>query len=234
MNRRGCLILFVTLALIVATAGVVWRFKASQRLGSPGVKVQVVAGGRQEVFLPEKVLDYKSQKSEMPPEVLEMLPRDTTYGLRVYEAADGFAVQLYVVLMGADRSSIHKPQICLPSRGLTIDRTEVVNVPVTQPLPYDLPVVKLTLGNIPAAGRQTPLHGLFVYWFVADGELSADESGLQRMWAGAWHLLRTGELQRWAYVGCFTVCEPGAEDKTFERVREIIAAVVPQFQLGKK
>ncbi len=236
MNRQLGLMLFVTLALIIATACVVSRIKASQRLGAPGVKLERAANGHQEVYLPEQVLNLTSRKLEMPPAVLEMLPQDTTYGQRVYEVTNEFWLQMYVVLMGADRSSIHKPQICLPSRGLTIDRTEVASVLVTQPFRYDLPVVKLTLGNIPMTGRASPLHGLFVYWFVADGELSADESGLRRMLAGAWHLLRTGELQRWAYVGCFTICEPGEEEKTFDRVREIIAAAVPQFQLatGKK
>jgi hypothetical protein len=39
-------------------------------------------------------------------------------------------------------------------------------------------------------------------------------------------------LQRWAYVACFAVCDPGQEDATFERVRKWIAEAVPQFQLA--
>jgi hypothetical protein len=45
------------------------------------------------------------------------------------------------------------------------------------------------------------------------------------------HQIRTGELQRWAYVSWFTVCEPGKEDATFARIKPLIAAAVTKFQL---
>jgi hypothetical protein len=51
------------------------------------------------------------------------------------------------------------------------------------------------------------------------------------MWQMAKHLLRTGELQRWAYVSVFAVCAPGQEDAAFERIKRFIAAAVPEFQL---
>jgi hypothetical protein len=43
--------------------------------------------------------------------------------------------------------------------------------------------------------------------------------------------LRTGVLQRWAYVTCFSVCQPGQEEATFNRMKEFLAAAVPEFQL---
>ena len=56
----------------------------------------------------------------------------------------------------------------------------------------------------------------------------------QRLWWLARDLLRTGVLQRWAYVSCFTVCIPGQEEAVFERVKRLIAASVPEFQLPPK
>ena len=41
----------------------------------------------------------------------------------------------------------------------------------------------------------------------------------------------TGVLQRWAYISYFTVCAPGEEDATFERMEKLIAASVPEYQL---
>jgi hypothetical protein len=70
---------------------------------------------------------------------------------------------------------------------------------------------------------------VFVYWFVADGELTATHS--DRMWWMARDMLKNGVLQRWAYVICFAPCEVGAEDATFERLTDFIAATVPEFQL---
>ena len=45
------------------------------------------------------------------------------------------------------------------------------------------------------------------------------------------HLVRTGELQRWAYVSYFSVCLPGQEAAVLERMRRLIAAGVPEFQI---
>jgi hypothetical protein len=41
-------------------------------------------------------------------------------------------------------------------------------------------------------------------------------------------------LQRWAYVSYFAVYEPGQEDAAFERVKKLIMASVPEFQLAPK
>jgi hypothetical protein len=63
---------------------------------------------------------------------------------------------------------------------------------------------------------------------VADREQTTDN--FQRMWWLARDLLRTGVLQRWAYVSYFSVCAPGQEDAAFERMNKLIAASVPEFQ----
>jgi hypothetical protein len=84
------------------------------------------------------------------------------------------------------------------------------------------------------SGQPVTVRGVYVYWFVADGALSGDMSGRERMWWMAKHLLQTGELQRWAYVSCLAVCLPGQEDATFERVKKFIAASVPEFQMTPK
>ncbi len=76
------------------------------------------------------------------------------------------------------------------------------------------------------------MRGLYVYWFVADGAVTAHRS--QRLWWMARELLQTGTLQRWAYVSCFAQCLPGEEDKTFVRMKEFLAEAVPQFQRGSQ
>jgi hypothetical protein len=66
---------------------------------------------------------------------------------------------------------------------------------------------------------------------VADNLLSAGASGFERMWWMARERLRTGVLQRWAYVSYFAPCAPGQEDATFERMKKLITSTVPGFQL---
>ena len=52
------------------------------------------------------------------------------------------------------------------------------------------------------------------------------------MWSIAKDLLTTGVMQRWAYVICFTVCPLGQEDAAYDRLKDFIAASVPEFQLA--
>ena len=64
---------------------------------------------------------------------------------------------------------------------------------------------------------------------MADNEQTADH-WTRILWL-ARDLLRHGVLQRWAYVSYFTICYPGQEEATFERMQKLITASVPEFQL---
>src|SRR5262249_12296320 len=137
-------------------------------------------------------------------------------------------------LMGTDRTSIHKPQYCLDSQGWIVDqsKSETAVIPVERPYPYDLKVMKLTatkefVGN---DGKRFKLTGLYAYWFVAENELTPYHG--ERMWWMARDLIKSGVLQRWAYVSYFTYCVPGTEQPAFNRLSEFIAASVPEFQLA--
>jgi hypothetical protein len=243
MSKQKIVLLVVTLALIGTAAAVLNHLKANQRLGAPGVKTTPQQGNRLnvEVLLPEIVLNYTSTNVPQHEVVTNVLPADTSYGQRIYLQPNTHwlnQLTMNVVLMGTDRTSIHKPQFCLEGQGWRIDasQTAELTIPVAQPQPYELPVVKLvaTREFTDGQGHALTLRGLYVYWFVADGALSGDKSGGERMWGMAKHLLQTGELQRWAYVSCFAICQPGQEEATYERVKQFIAASVPEFQLTPK
>jgi len=45
------------------------------------------------------------------------------------------------------------------------------------------------------------------------------------------HQIFHGVVQRWAYVSYFTVCPPGGEEAAFARMKGLITASVPAFQL---
>jgi hypothetical protein len=236
MNKQKWIAFAVTLMLIAGSAGFLRYLKANQKLGTPGVKVvQASTLNGFEVPLPERVLDYTSKPDGASKDELAALPKDTTFGRRRYLANDGLGVKetlVTVVLMGRDRTSIHKPQFCLPGQGWTIRRTETSNVRMSKPHPYDLPVMKLTTSGTgtTTGGQRVNLGGVFLYWFVADNELT--QHHWERMWWMARDLIRTGVLQRWAYVTVFSPCYPGEEDATFERMKRLISASVPEFQLA--
>jgi hypothetical protein len=235
MNRQKWVIFGAALVLMAGGVALLGHLRSHQRLGMPGVKTTPIAGGANlHVLLPEHVLDYDSAEVEIAEIVTNTLPRDTSFGQRLYKAPDGFEILANVVLMGKDRTSLHKPQFCLQGQGWNVDQnaSHSTTIAVKKPVSYDLPVVKLIATKEDSVdGKRVLARGVYVYWYVADGALSASTSGFQRMWWMTWNLLRTGVLQRWAYVSYFAACSPGQEDAAFERIKQLIAASVPEFQL---
>jgi hypothetical protein len=227
MNKSKWILTAAILSMIVATAGMLTYLRNFQKLGQPGVKTTTIPGSScLRVELPEYVLNYQSKALPESKLVLDALPKDTSFGQRVYQAPDGFAVLANVVLMGADRTSLHKPQICLRGQGLNIETTQRHSIHLAGPAEYDFPVMKLTATP---SNPSDPRRAVYVYWFVADNAFTCEHN--QRMWWMITNLLTTGVLQRWAYVSYLAYCAPGQEDATFARMKTLIAASAPQFQI---
>jgi hypothetical protein len=232
MKNQKWLILSVAVVLIAGTAGALTWLRTHQKLGQPGILAEPIPGSVQvKINLPERVLDFTSTNVPEPQVVLGYLPPDTSYAERCYFRTNTeYPIYATVILMGADRTSIHKPDYCLPGQGWTINQKSIVNIPVAGKQDYQLPVAKWVIGNSfqTADGQKQQVSGLYVFWLVADGEETPDN--YQRMWWQARDLLRTGVLQRWAYVSYFTVCAPGQEEAAFERVKNLIAHSVSDYQ----
>jgi hypothetical protein len=234
MNNQKWFILIVALGLMGGTAALLTNLRTHQKLGQPAVKTSPIPGSiRLHVELPERSLDYTSQALEVDQTTLDWLPPDTSFGQRLYLAPDGFKVSVNVVLMGSDRTSLHKTEFCLEGQGWSIDRRASceTTVPMDRPYPYDLPVMKfIATRELTEQGRKLTARGVYLAWFVADGdEFTAQH--WQRMWWMARDLIRTGVLQRWAMISYFTVCAPGQEDAAFERLKKFISASAPDVQL---
>jgi hypothetical protein len=231
MSRQKLILSMVVLALIAGTG--LLLAVVPQKLGRPGVKASPVEGSaRWQIYLPEHVLDFDSTNREMDAGALEMLPRDTSMAERIYFKPGALPMVASVVLMGTDRTSIHKAEYCLVGQGWHIDQMTRETVPMTQPKSYDLPIIKF-VADITGTVEGKTVHKkcIYVYWYVADGLLSNDQSGMERMWSMAKGLIFTGVLQRWAYVRFYAVCDPGQEDAAFDEIKRMIVASVPQFQL---
>lgn len=231
MNKQRWLVFLVALGLIAGTAGALDRLKANQRLGEPGIKSAPIPGSvNRKIDLPERVLDFTSTNLPEPEIVLGYLPKDTSFAERHYQSPDGLDVISTIVLMGADRTSIHKPDYCLPGQGWSIVSRSVVNLSIGGERPYQLPVSKWLLNTSIQTpdGRKQNVGGIYVFWFVTqNNETPGFYNYLRRL---TFNFMRTGVLQRWAYVSYFSTCEPGQEDAVFARMEKLIAASVPEFQ----
>lgn len=225
----------LALGLICLTGGLIHRLRSLQELGAPGVlvaKADTLSG--LEVVLPDQVLDYRSEKEGALPAETGYLPDDTTYGRRRYIAPDGFVILTSVVMMGTDRTSIHRPEFCLTGQGWKIDQpaTGIETLKLDGLSGKSLEYNRMILDkDLPVGGGKTaPVKGLYLYWFVADGKETPGQ--MDRMLMMAAEMARTGKLQRWAYVAYFTYCRPEQEAEALGRLRKFIAASVPQFQLS--
>ena len=234
MKSKPIILGVVALVLMAAATGLLVQVKSSHKMGPPGVKTRPLAGtGNLEVLLPETVPGYTSVAQPEAQIVLDRLPKDTSFGQRLYTSTDKkFWAQVNVVLMGSDRSSIHKPQICLTGQGWDCDnqatRRELVHM--EQPFAYDLEVNKYVASKqLEQDGKTQTGRGLYVYWYV-DG---THHTAKQWQWMSLWmpqDLILHGLLERWSYISFFTVCAPGQEEATFEQVKKLMTAIVPQFQ----
>jgi hypothetical protein len=225
MRNQKVLLLGTALVLMLGTAIFLGRLRTHQRIGEPAVKTRAIAGSRNlEVELPERVLDWGSTPLEVQEIVIKTLPEDTSYAQRIYKAADGFETMVNVVLMGADRTSLHQSEYCLKGQGWHIDpeATTLTQMHMERPEPYELPLMKFV-------ANKDGMRGIYVLWYVAPEEMTASYREL--MWLMARDLLRTGVLHRWACVSFFAICPPGGEEAAFARIKSLIAATVPEFQL---
>jgi hypothetical protein len=117
MKHQKWIILSVALVLIVGTAGALTWLRANQKLGRPGIKTGAIPGSvMMKIDLPGRVLDFTSTNVPESEVELGYFPKDTSYVRRIYQAPDGFAASATIVLMGADRTSIHRPDYCLPGQ----------------------------------------------------------------------------------------------------------------------
>lgn len=232
MKLLHLLVAAAALTLMGAGAAVLLHLKTIQRLGEPGVKWSPrTTDLRLDIPLPARVLDYESKAIDPEAQELEMLPQDTSLARRLYEAPDGFKILVGVVLMGTDRTSIHKPEFCLPAQGWQIVAKETRSLSLDRPRPYVLPLGKFVtrrLVPLPGGGHAT-LEGVYIYWFVSGDRITASHWG--RMGWITWDLLQRGVLPRWAYLSAFAECPPGQQAEATERVEKFLAAAVPEFQV---
>lgn len=124
------------------------------------------------------------------------LPRDTVIFKKQYfhNADEDLTVYAGVVLSGSDRSSIHRPELCMPSQGHTIGSRELIRIPLEGREPLDIMVLHLSR-RMPS-GRV--VYSYFAYWFV--GKNVETPHNLERMWLMASDRIFRNISHRWAYI----------------------------------
>ena len=232
MKTQKWLFLTLALVLIAVTAGALTWLRANQKLADPGIKATPIPGKMlMNIALPERVLDFTSTNVPEPDVAIGYFPKDTSYAERLYTGPTGTRIQSTVVMMGADRTSIHRPEYCLPGQGWTIGKKEIATIPINDNPPYNLQVARwnMTASIQGPDGQKENAAGIYVFWYDAKNDETPDhDKMLEHL---TMNLFRTGDLQRWAYISYFVPCLPGQEDAAFAETKRLITAQVPIFEL---
>ncbi len=219
--------MLVCVVLVVSGSGFFLRYwQSNQVMGPPGVILDKDSSmDKPPVRLPDWVLNYVGEDLEVSEVELEALPEDTTITRRRYKHPNGFFIDLTVVLMGLDRTSIHKPQFCLTGAGFHIEETTPTTIQMHQPVAQALPAMRLkTLRRF--QGQE--YSGLLYYWFVDDQHVTSSHS--ERMWLMVKDLFTKGRLQRWASISVSSIVIPGQEENAYRHMEAFIRAATPVFQ----
>lgn len=236
--KQGKPIIWTAISLTLC-AGVGWALSTqTSRLGDPGVVMGsyyeyrdaedvLRSATTNSVALPVKVPGYTSTTDEVTWEEISWLPQDTSYGRRLYRptgAKSIGSIQVNAILMGYDRTSIHKPQYCLPANGFAIDTDEDVSINVPAFGGIAIPMRRIVTTRM-WEGQE--IRGIYYYVFASEDQVCSSHS--QRMLWMARDLLREQVLKRWAYVSFFTMCYPGAEQATMDRLSQFIGLAIPEI-----
>ncbi len=134
----------------------------------------------------------------MAPAEKALLPADTLLVKKRYRNADGRQIFASVVLSGKERSSIHRPEVCLVGQGSEISGRFVMPVQVPSHGELDTMVVNLLHHRKGPGGQDVQSGSYYAYWFVGNGRETPYH--WQRMWWMASDRIFHNRAHRWAYI----------------------------------
>ncbi|TLD70890.1 exosortase-associated EpsI family protein [Phragmitibacter flavus] len=175
---------------------------------------------------------------------LEQLPSDTQITKRLYytpthrsEARDH--VRSSIILSGAERKSIHRPEICLVAQGWKLVSSRIRTVRINDQ--HDLEVTDLYIERKVTlkSGEVRPLRSHYVYWFIGTDITTASHSS--RAIISLMDSILRNVNHRWAYASVqanVTDNLPTEEfgerqrdsEQTVELILKVLAESVPHFQ----
>jgi exosortase len=192
--------------------------------------VFLAAGGRNPVELPGFLgsgwVGWPAQVSAVEREIL---PPDTGFSRMEYVSSRSpHNVLLSIVLSGRDRTSIHRPELCLVGQGwtMTARETHTFTYPGQPGAAFPATVLRIERRGVQTrSGNGVPQ--LAAYWFVNGDRVVATHA--ERFFIDAWNRIAHGRADRWAYVLMITDATDG-EPRALARMQAVLDATLPTFQ----
>lgn len=181
----------IVLGATLLTVVICWIVPPAKAGGEAGVVMD----------LPAKIDNLYSFPETVSAGELQILPPDTTFARKTYGNLSTQRLNrilLSIILSGAEKRSIHRPERCLPSQGWHIDATHTENIPLASGHGLDVTVLLLSKPVTLQDGQSFTLRSYYLYWFIGKDVTTA--SATKRILMTNWDLLVHRVNQRWAYV----------------------------------
>lgn len=163
------------LATLLVVTAMVWQGRSSDPVlcEAPSARLGEIAG-----FTSEPLEPSESERT--------ILPADTQFDKRLYTAPDGTWYQVSLVIGGKSKSSIHRPELCLPSQGF-----QMMN-------PRSLDVGGVAWHAVTLARGTLPPLGFAYTFFNQDGFRTS--SHVRRILRDVFDRSFRARIDRWAMV----------------------------------
>ncbi len=209
----------------LAVGEMVFLAQVARRPGDAAAGVRLAADGKNPVELPAFVgTEWIGRRAEVTAVEREILPADTGFSRRNYvDVQDGtHAVFVSVVLSGRDRTSIHRPELCLVGQGWTIAGTGAHRFAFARGGEGSAIPATLLRTERTAGGRK--IRAVVAYWFL-NSEVTV-ATHWERFFHDAWDRVRHGRADRWAYVLVQADADDG-EAAALARMQAVLDGTVP-------
>ena len=229
-SESGVRAIAATAIVMLAVGEMFFLGRVAEGALGGGVGVRLAEGGNDPVELPAFVgTEWIGRRTEVTAVEREILPKDTGFSRRNYvNVGDGrHGVFVSIVLSGKDRTSIHRPELCLVGQGWTIGDTREVMFEVEGGEGWTATLLETEMVE-PRSGRRIPAR--VAYWFVSSEAATATHWG--RFFHDAWNRLR-GRADRWAYVLVQTDATDG-DEAALARMREVVAGTLAEVVVVRR
>ena len=194
--KAKALVPVMAAALVVAM--MVWQGRESEPVmcEAPSVRLGELAGFESETVPPSEG-------------ELHTLPPDTIIDKRMYRAEDGSWYSVSLIIGGRSKSSIHRPELCLPSQGFQMMD------------PRNVEISGIDWHLLTLARRVAPQLAFAYTFFNQDGFRTS--SHVRRIFRDVWDRSMRRRIDRWAMV---TVNSSFSDDRRVSefllRLKEVV------------
>jgi EpsI family protein len=153
----------------------------------------------------------------------KFLPEDTLFVKRFFQKPSLGIVYLVVVFTGKDRRSIHRPEVCYPSQGWSINDTR------TELLPVDHPIKNLNVTRLDIAfgKKDFSQQEIVFYWFMGNDRVT--HLHWKRVFLMGFDRCVYGKNHQWSFFRVSTAVGTGGVKSAENVIRSFVSDLFPQI-----